>query len=130
MAAFQKLPAGGTETRLADALDQATRLLAQRPQGRRRVVLVISEPLDQGSRTPLGVPLRVAQLNDITVYTISLSSLEADLRRRPEETPVKPSPYPPGVFTRPGTPGQPQTDRKSTRLNSSHIQKSRMPSSA
>src|SRR3989338_4735298 len=107
--AFERIPAGGTEPRLADGLEQAMRLLSQRPQGRRRVILVISEALDQGSSTPLGVPLRVAQLNDITVYTISLSALEADLRRRPEETPVKPSPYPPGVFTRPGTPGQPQT---------------------
>ena len=109
LAAFRKFPAGGTETRLADGLDQAVRLLSRRPQGRRRVILVLSEPLDQGSSTPLGVPLRVAQINDITVYTISLSALEADLHRRPEETPVRPSPYPPGVFTRPGTPGQPQT---------------------
>lgn len=107
--AFEKIPAGGTDSRLADGLDQAVRLLAQRPQGRRRVILVISEALDKGSSTPLGVPLRLAQLNEITVYTISLSALEAELRRRPEETPVKPSPYPPGVFTRPGTPGQPQT---------------------
>jgi VWFA-related protein len=107
--AFEKIPAGGTESRLADGLDQAVRLLSQRPEGRRRVILVIAEALDKGSSTPLGVPLRVAQLNDITVYTISLSALEADLRRRPEDTPVKTSPYPPGVFTRPGTPGQPQT---------------------
>lgn len=109
LTAFHSLPAGGTETRLADGLAQAVQLLSDRPQGRRRIILVLSEALDQGSSTPLGVPLRVAQLNDITVYAISLSALEADLRRPPEETPVARSPYPPGVFTRPPTPGRPQT---------------------
>lgn len=109
LAAFQKIPAGGTDTRLADGLDQAVRLLRNRPQGRRRVIILLSEALDDGSSTEIGTPLRWAQLSDISVYTVAMSALEADLRRRPEETPVRPSPYPPGVFVQPGVPGQPQT---------------------
>lgn len=107
--AIDKIAAGGNQTRLADALDLAVRLLMERPEERRRVIVAISEPADSGSDTPTGRPLRLAQLLGISVYTVSLSALEADLRRRPEETPVQRSPYPPGVFTRPGVPGQAQT---------------------
>lgn len=101
--------AGGSQTRLADAFSQAVTLLAERPEGRRRVIVALTEPRDDGSSTPLGVPLRRAQLEDIGIYTISLSQLEAELRRRPEDTPVRESPYPPGVFPRPGIPGSVQT---------------------
>lgn len=107
--ALQKIPAGGNASRLADGLDQAVTLLRQRPEGRRRVIVVITEARNEGSATPIGVPLRLAQLSDISVYTVALNPLEADLHRRPEETPVQKSPYPPGVFPAPSVPGQPQT---------------------
>lgn len=107
--AIQKIPAGGSESRLADGLDQAVTLLRERPEGRRRVIIVVTEPRNQGSATPIGVPLRLAQLSDISIYTVALNPLEADLRRRPEDTPVPRSPYPPGVFPAPGIPGSPQT---------------------
>jgi len=107
--AFQKIQAGGSQTRLADAFDQAVGLLRKRPRDRRRVVVILSEALNEGSTTPVGQPLRWMQLEEISVYAVALSALEADLRRRPEDSPVRSSPYPPGVFTRPGTPGQPQT---------------------
>lgn len=106
---LEKLPAGGHQSRLADGLDQAVRLLLERPEERRRVIIVLSEAFNSGSTTPIGRPLRWAQLAGISVYTIALSALEADLRRRPEETPVRRSPYPPGVFPGPPVPGQPQT---------------------
>ena len=107
--AIQKIPAGGNASRLADGLDQAVALLRQRPEGRRRVIVVVTEPRNQGSATPIGVPLRLAQLSDISIYTVALNPLEADLRRRPEDTPVPRSPYPPGVFPAPGIPGSAQT---------------------
>ncbi|MBI4466219.1 MAG: VWA domain-containing protein [Acidobacteria bacterium] len=107
--AIGAVKAGGRQTRLADALDQAVRLLRARSEGRRRVIVAITEPLEDGSQTRIGVPLRQAQLAGITVYTIALNALEAELRRRPEDTPVPRSPYPPGVFTRPGVPGSVQT---------------------
>lgn len=107
--AMESIPAGGTQRRLADALNQGVSLLLEQPEGRRRAIVAITEPHDAGSRVPIGAPLRVAQLADISVYTVALSALEADLRRRPEDTPVRESPYPPGVFTRPPVPGSVQT---------------------
>jgi VWFA-related protein len=107
--AVASIPAGGDGRRLADALDWAVNALLDRPEGRRRVIVAITEPSDDGSRLPVGMPLRHAQLAEISVYTISLSATQADLMRRPEETPVPDSPYPPGVFPMPPTPGQVQT---------------------
>ncbi len=101
--------AGGSKARLADALDQAVALLVERPQGRRGVIVAVSEARDDGSEVPMGVPLRSAQLAGISIYTITLNRSEAIWRRRPEETPVKPSPYPPGVSPMPPLPGQVQT---------------------
>jgi len=109
ISAVASIPAGGNGRRLADALDWAVNMLLDRPEGRRRVIIAITEPSDDGSRIPVGMPLRHAQLAEISVYTISLSGAQADLMRRPEETPVPDSPYPPGVFPLPPTPGQVQT---------------------
>ena len=39
--AFERIPAGGTESRLADGLDQAVRLLAQRPPGGPRRISIL-----------------------------------------------------------------------------------------
>ncbi|MFQ5664093.1 MAG: VWA domain-containing protein, partial [Terriglobia bacterium] len=107
--AVKAIRPGGSQTRLADALDQAVTLLRGRPEGRRRVIVAVTEPRDNGSHTPIGVPLRLAQLFDISVYTIALSRTQAELLRRPEDTPVARSPYPPGVFPTPGIPGSVQT---------------------
>lgn len=107
--AVAAIPAGGNGRRLADALNWAVNALLERPEGRRRVIIAITEPNDDGSRVPVGMPLRHAQLAEISVYTISLSGTQADLMRRPEQTPVPESPYPPGVFPLPPTPGQVQT---------------------
>ncbi|MGH9862634.1 MAG: VWA domain-containing protein [Candidatus Acidiferrales bacterium] len=109
-----QVQAGGSKARLADALDQAVALLVERPQGRRGVIVVVSEARDEGSEVPIGIPLRSAQLAGISVYTIALNRTEAIWRRRPEETPVKPSPYPPGVSPMPPLPGQVQTPTTET----------------
>lgn len=103
------LPSGGSDTRLADALEQAVRMLESRPEGRRRVIVAITEATDEGSQVALGLPLRRAQLSDISVFSVSFSRLDADLKRKPEDTPVTRSPYPPGVFPGAPVPGSVQT---------------------
>lgn len=107
--AIQAIKAGGDQTRLADALDTAIRLLLPRPAGRRRVIVIISEPRDLGSETPLGELVRTAQLADITIYTLALSYAEALWKTKPQDRPAASSPYPPGVFPTPPRPGQAQT---------------------
>jgi VWFA-related protein len=107
--AVADIKAGGRDARLADALTEAVNLLIRRPEGRRRVIIAITEPNDRGSRAPIGIPLRNAQLAEISVYTLGLSPTHADLRRRPEDSPTRSSSVPPGVFGTPPIPGQVQT---------------------
>ena len=104
----RSIKVGGDRTRLADALDRAVRLLLQRPPERRKVIVIISEPRDVGSETPLGEPVRVAQLADITIYAVALSYMEALWKTKPQDRPVPTSPFPPGVFPTPPQPGTPQ----------------------
>jgi VWFA-related protein len=103
--AMEQLSTGGAQSRLADAMSRAIDLLVERPEGRRRVIIVLADPLDDGSSTPMGIPLRLAQLANISIYTIGLDRFEAELRRRPEDTPLPPPRYPPGIVAGPQTPG-------------------------
>lgn len=112
--AMANIPAGGTDARLADALTEAVNLLARRPQGHHRVIIAVTEPDDRGSRAPIGIPLRNAQLAEISVYTLALSPTHADLRRRPQDAPVRQPTVPPGVFGTPPLPGQVQTPTTET----------------
>ncbi len=107
--AIKAIKPGGDRTRLADAIDTAIRLLVPRPPAHRKAILIVSEPRDVGSETPLGEVLRTAQLADITIYTVGLSYSEALWRTKPQDRQPPASPYPPGVFPTPPLPGTPQT---------------------
>lgn len=71
--------------RLYDAMFAGALLLAQRPDTSHRVLLVIAEAQDGGSKHKLGDVLQVAQRANISIYTIGLSSTAADLRSDPVE---------------------------------------------
>ncbi len=106
--AIARLPEGTSGARLYDTLSRAVQLLSDKPPQRRRVIVVVSEAVDTGSETRLGEALRDAQLANITIYTVGLSTTAAELRGPPKQTgPV--SPTPPGTFGLPPTPGIPQT---------------------
>ncbi len=104
---ISQLPVGTSGARMQDALSRAVGMLRNRPPDRRRVILLVSEAVDRGSETPLGVILREAQLNQITVYAVGLSTAAALLRAEPQS--AANSPYPPGTFPRPPLPGTVQT---------------------
>ncbi len=98
---------GTMGTRLYDAMSRGVSLLEQRPAVRRRILVVIGEAQDEGSENTLGEVLRQAQLANVTIYSIGLSTTMADLRAKPKD----PVPYigPPGTFPLPTPRGQPQT---------------------
>jgi VWFA-related protein len=102
-----QLRMGTSGARMQDALAQAVGLLRKRPPDRRRVIIVVGEAIDTGSETPLGAVVREAQLNNITIYSVGLSTTAAMLRGDP---PRDPTPItPPGTYGRPGIPGSVQT---------------------
>lgn len=99
---------GTSGARLHDALARAVGLLRNRPGERRRVIIAVAEAADTGSETRFGEVLREAQLNNITIYTVGLSTTAAMLRAEPNQKgPI--SATPPGTFGRPGIPGSVQT---------------------
>jgi len=118
------LPAGTPGTRLFDAMSKAVEMLSARPEvsetelGHRRVMLVIAEAHDSGSEEKLGDVLRRAQLANITIYAVGISSMKADLKRKPEQTgPTRATPE--GTF---GTPPPPGTIQTPTTDDNAHAQ--------
>lgn len=93
---------------LYDTMGQAVSMLSEQPDRRRRVLVVVGEAVDTGSQAKLGEVLRAAQLANITIYTVGLSTTAAQLRAKPEYKPPI-SATPPGTFGLPPIPGTPQT---------------------
>lgn len=110
--AIQKALAGlrmGTSgARLYDAMQRGVSLLQERPPNRRRVLLVISEAVDTGSEVKLGEVLREAQLANVVIYTVGISTTAALLRGQNHHR--GPAPLgPEGTFPLPPRAGTPQT---------------------
>ena len=103
---------GTSGSKLYDAMAVGVEMLSSRPQataekpGRRRVMLILSEAMDDGSEKKLGEVLRQAQLANVTIYSVGLSTTRAELQAKPKppqrpNLPVGSVPPPPGV---PATP--------------------------
>lgn len=73
--AFRELKPGAQAVgRDLDGLAMALNLLARRDPDRRRMILLISESRDRGSKAKLPDILRVAQQENVTIWTISYSA--------------------------------------------------------
>jgi VWFA-related protein len=99
---------GNSGARLYDALSSAVGMLKDRPPSRRRVIITVAEAVDSGSEEKLGQALRDAQLANITIYSVGLSTTAAEMRG-PQKSGAPPSATPPGTFGLPPIPGTPQT---------------------
>ena len=102
------LPEGSSGSVLYDAMARGVSLLSEEPLSRRRVLLIVGEPRDTGSVNTLGEVLRQAQLSNVTIYSVGLSSTLADLRAKPSQY-EPPQVSPPGTYGVPTPNGQPQT---------------------
>jgi len=104
---------GASGSKLYDAMAVGVEMLSGRPQatadkpGRRRVLMILSEATDAGSDAKLGEVLRNAQLANVTIYSVGLSTTRAELQAKPKDT--RPQLTPPGTFPLPPQPGTPQT---------------------
>jgi VWFA-related protein len=81
---IEHLPIGVDDSLLYDAMARGISMLSERPAVRRRIMLVVGEAQDSGSEARLGEVLRQAQLANVTIYSIGLSTAMADLRGKPE----------------------------------------------
>jgi VWFA-related protein len=104
---------GTSGSKLYDAMAVGVEMLSGRPEaspdkpGRRRVMMILSEATDAGSDAKLGEVLRNAQLANVTIYSVGLSTTRAELQAKPKDT--RPQLTPPGTFPLPPQPGTPQT---------------------
>ena len=104
---------GTSGARLYDAMAVGVEMLSGRPQsptenaGRRRVLFIVSEATDAGSGTKLGEVLRQAQLANITIYSVGLSTTRAELQTKNQKKRIEVTP--PGTFGQPPLPGTVQT---------------------
>ena len=78
----RNLTMGTSGTRLYDAMSRGIALLERRPEAQRRILVVIGEAQDTGSESTLGEVLRRAQLANVTIYSLGLSTAMADLRAK------------------------------------------------
>jgi VWFA-related protein len=83
--AINHIKPGLNGARLYDALDRAEDLLEAQPPERRRIIVVVGEKNDKGSETALGQVLRRAQLGNTTIYSIGLSTTEAEFHQPPQQ---------------------------------------------
>ena len=110
---FTKLNTVSSGSKLFDAMAIGVEMLSGRPTptadtpGRRRIMLILSEATDAGSETKLGAVLRRAQLANVTIYSVGLSTTMAELKAPPKDT--TPQVTPPGTFGRAPFPGSVQT---------------------
>ena len=109
-----RLKEGTDGVRLYDAMNLGVEMLSGRPAttaakpSRRRVLLVLAEAEDKGSNAKLGEVLRQAQLENVTIYSVGISSTRAALAKKQEyKRPVQPTPE--GTFGQPPAPGTVQT---------------------
>src|SRR6516164_2862756 len=111
---MSRLHEGTSGAKLYDAMALGVEMLGARPEvsatelGHRRVLLVMAEAHDEGSDAKLGEVLRQAQLANVTIYSVGLSSTRASLQKKAESTGPKRA-TPEGTFGMPPPPGTVQT---------------------
>ncbi|MCC6859881.1 MAG: VWA domain-containing protein [Bryobacterales bacterium] len=103
--AVAKIKPGSSSSRMIDAVNEAVRMLRNRPQNRRRVILLISETRDIASEGRARETLHAAQIANVSIYTVNMSRLFTTLTAKPQ--PPRPDPLPPAA--RPLPPNVPAT---------------------
>ncbi len=113
--AIHQLPLGSSGARLYDAISESVAMLAKLPERERRILLIVSEAQDGGSQKRLGQALREAELANVTIYTIGLSTFGAEMRNPPKQY-APPQIGPPGTFPLPVPPGEAETPQNEAQL--------------
>ena len=120
--AVAQVHASTSGSRLYDAMGIGVEMLNAAPEpaadtpGRRRILLIVSEATDVGSQAKLGEVLRKAQLANVTIYSVGLSSTRALLQQEPKNNHIDIAP--PGTYPLPPIPGKPPVpEEEDPRLN-------------
>lgn len=83
--AFDKLRVGGDAGRVLDGVNTACDMLAARKQAARRLIIVIGESRDRGSKTHVQDVVAKAQRESITIYDLSYSGYKTAFTQKASE---------------------------------------------
>jgi VWFA-related protein len=105
---FADLRSGGSGACLYDALAEAVDILRNLDPSARRVIVTLAEAIDKGSEKKLSEVLSDAQLGHITMYSIGLSTMVAEIQSE-QRSGSPPRATPPGIFGLAAIPGSVNT---------------------
>ena len=89
--AFEHIPSLGIRTaRLLDAVAEGVKMLETRPSGNRRIMLILGESRDRGSKAKLNDVVEQAQRSGVVIYSGTYSVQAATFTARPEDAPSMP----------------------------------------
>jgi VWFA-related protein len=114
---MKKLTLGASSARLNDAAMEGIRMLRNRPQDRRRILLLITESRDNGSEARSKDVLLEAQFANVLIYTIDISHLMTSLTSRAQ--PPRPDAIPPEAHHLPT--GQVATPTYESQINTGNV---------
>jgi len=85
--AMKQLKTGSYSHAAIDAVMESVRMLQNAPRDRRRIVLVVAEKWDKGSHASLREALLEAQLANVTIYSLNVSTTAAEATSEPRPQP-------------------------------------------
>jgi len=89
--AFEKIqPRVIRKGHLLDAIAESVQMLETRPESSRRVLLILSESRDRGSKMKLAPVIEMAQRAGVTVYPATYSTQATAWTAKPEDSPPMP----------------------------------------
>lgn len=89
--AFERInPRTIKSARLVDAVAEGVRMLATRPANNRRIMLILSESRDRGSKMKLADAIEQAQRAGVVIYAGTYSAQGASWTSKPENAPPMP----------------------------------------
>jgi VWFA-related protein len=89
--AFEKIqPRVIRKGHLIDAVGESVRLLETRPENSRRVLLILSESRDRGSKMKLAQAIELVQRAGVTAYPATYSAQASAWTAKPEDNPPMP----------------------------------------
>ncbi|MGH9666498.1 MAG: VWA domain-containing protein [Bryobacteraceae bacterium] len=90
--AFRKLkPGARLKGRTLDAVENGVKMLAARPENRRRVMIVIGESRDRGSTSTLADALMRAQKESVAIYPATYSAYKTPFTTKASDLPPPPT---------------------------------------
>jgi VWFA-related protein len=105
--AFADLQSGGSGAHMYDALARAVNALRKVNPLRRKVIIVLAEAFDNGSKTKINEVMREAQMSNTVIYSVGLSTIAAEVRAPQKQAGTRVAPE--GIFTLPRIPGSVET---------------------